>query len=35
MNVVIMELYVWGESIIKVILVNEFKVVVTTMMMNR
>lgn len=35
MNVVIMELYVLGESIIKVILVNEFKVVVTTMMMNR
>lgn len=35
MNVVIMGLYVLGESIIKVILVNEFKVVVTTMMMNR
>jgi len=35
MNVVIMELYVWEESIIKVILVNEFKVVVITMMMNR
>lgn len=35
MNVVIMELYVLGESIIKLILVNEFKVVVTTMMMNR